>query len=216
MSKLTEICKSRKAPLVETDINELGDKRLDPKEGVAQQREKCLAQASQYRIEDQDELADAGRMYGARLGYAALLSRLQKLAPGLQARDGAPGQLALYFPRKEKELDAAIREGSGGSGDLFFLMHKYVGGFPKEELPEWGYVDIDTSLIATREHSRGWRTVLIGLMHCSVISYQDAIEEFGDPAKDPRGHIWLKKTKEWRQNPLQKFTLREYVEAQKA
>lgn len=216
MNKLTEITRTRKAPLVETDINELGDKRLDPKEGVAQQREKCLAQAAKFRIEDQDELANADRIYGPRLNYAALLERLQRLAPGLQARDGAPGQLALYFPRKPQELDAAIREGSGGSGDLFFLLNKYVGGFPKDEIPEWGYVDIDTSLVATREHARGWRTVLIGLIHCSVISYQQAIDEFGDPATDARSKIWMKKTLEWRQNPTQKFTLREYVEALQA
>lgn len=216
MSKLTEICETRKAPLVETDINELGDKRLDPKEGVAYQREKCLKQASQFKIEDQDELADGQRVYGPRLAYSNLLARLEKLAPGLEARDGARGQLALYFPRKPKELDAAIREGSGGNGDLFFLLHKYVGGFPKEEIPEWGYVDIDTSLIATREHLRGWRTVLIGLMHCSVISYQQAIDEFGDPSHDPRSKVWNKKTAEWRMNPTQTFTLREYLEAQRA
>lgn len=202
--------------LIETDINELGDKRLDPKEGVAYQREKCLAQASQYRIEDQDALTEKDRIYGPRLSGGALLARLQKLAPELKGRDGAPGQLALYFPRKTQELDAAIREGSGGSGDLFFLLNKYVGGFAKDEIPEWGYLDIDTSLIATREHIRGWRTVLIALIHCSVISYKQAMDEFGDPAKDPRSKIWMKKTLEWRQNPTQKFTLREYMEAQKA
>lgn len=202
--------------LFETDIHELGDKRLDPAENVARQREECLKLASKYKVEDQDELTDANRTYGPRISYTELLSRLQKIAPGLAARDGYPGNLALYYPRKPMELDAAIREGSGGSGDLFFLLNKYVGGFQKDEIPEWGYGDVDTSEVITREHIRGWRTVLIGLIQTSVISYQSAINEFGDPINDKRNTVWMKKTAEWRMNPTQTFTLREYVEAQRA
>lgn len=195
--------------LIETDIHELGDKRLNPEEGVIRERENCLKAASKYVIEDQAELQNSQRAEGARLSYTALLSRLMKIAPGLNARDGSPGNLALYYPRSPKELDAALRE--GGSSDLFFVFNKYVGGFPKEELPEWGYVDIDTSLIATHEHLRGWRTVLIGLIRAGAVSYADTIREFGDPANDKRNTVWMKKTFEWRQEPTKKFTLGEYV-----
>lgn len=199
--------------LIETDINELGDKRLDPKEGVAMQREKCLQAASRYRIDQQDELSDERRSQGVRLSSSQLLARLEKLVPGLKGRDGYPGNLALYYPRTEKQLYEALVE--GGANDEFFIFHRYVGGFSKDDLPEWGYVDLDTSLIATREHLRGWRTVLIGLMHAGILSYQDAIQEFGDPAGDQRSKIWMQKTLEWRQNPSQKFTLSQFVEAQR-
>jgi hypothetical protein len=104
----------------------------------------------------------------------------------------------------------------GGHGDGFFLFNRYVGGLPKIELPEWGYVDIDTSLIATREHIRGWRTILIGLIRAGVLSYFAAVDEFGDPAADKRSVVWMKKLLEWRLNPTKKFTLRDYVEATKA
>src|SRR6185312_5745016 len=193
------------APMVETDRLELGDTRLNPDEAVIREREDLLTKASKYKIEDQSELEDAKRSEGARLHFTELLRKLQVIAPGLQARDGSAGNLALYYPRTPEQLNVALRE--GGQNDIFFIFNKYVGGIPKDELPEWGYVDIDTSLIATREHVRGWRTVLIGLIRAGVISYREAITEFGDPENDPRNMIWMKKTLEWRQNPVQKFTL---------
>lgn len=203
--------------LFQTDINELGDKRLDVKEGVIKLREDCLKDASKYIIPDQAELQNEKRSMGGRLNYTEVLTKLQKRVPDLVAKDGSEGNLALYCPRTPGQLDVAIREGSGGSGkDMFFLLNRYVGGMPKEELPEWGYVDIDTSLIATREHLRGWRTILIGLIRCGVLSYADAVAEFGDPANDPRNIVWMKKLVEWRENPTQKFTLRDYLEERKA
>ena len=203
--------------LFQTDINELGDKRLDVKEGVAKLREDCLKDASKYIIPDQAELQNADRSAGTRLNYTDILARLQKRVPDLVAKEGSAGNLALYCPRTYDQLDAAIREGSGGSGkDLFFLLNRYVGGMPKEELPEWGYVDIDTSLVAMREHLRGWRTILIGLIRCGVLSYADAVAEFGDPVSDARNVVWMKKLVEWRENPTQKFTLRDYLEERKA
>jgi hypothetical protein len=201
------------APYVETDKRMLGDSHLNPEEAVFREREKCLKEASKYRIANQDELADAKRSEGSRLSFSAVLAKLQKIVPGLVARDGSPGNLALYYPKTAKQLDEALRE--GGTSDEFFIFNRYVGGFPKEELPEWGYVDIDTSLIATREHLRGWRTVLIGLMNAGILSYADATREFGDPAMDKRNTVWMTKTLEWRENPRQKFTLQDYLERKK-
>lgn len=201
------------APYVETDKRMLGDSHLDAAENVAKLREQCLKDASKYKIEDQDQLQNAKRSEGTRLAYTEILSRLQKRVPDLVAREGSAGNLALYCPRTVGQLDAELRE--GGSTDLFFILNRYVGGLPKQDLPEWGYVDIDTSLIATREHLRGWRTILIGLIRCGVLSYADAIAEFGDPSLDQRNTVWMKKLLEWRENPMQKFTLRDYVEARK-
>lgn len=199
--------------LFQTDINELGDKRLNPVEGVSKLREDCLKDASKFRIPDQDELSNSERSIGSRMPYTELLTRLQKRVPDLVAKEGSPGNLALYCPRTTEQLDAALRE--GGNSDFFFIFNRYVGGMPKEDLPEWGYVDIDTSLIATREHLRGWRTILIGLIRCGVLSYEDAVAEFGDPSADQRNTVWMKKLLEWRENPTQKFTLRDIVEARK-
>jgi hypothetical protein len=188
----------------------LGDSHLDPRENVIKLREQCLKLASRYITEDQAELQNADRSTGACLSYAELLNRLQKICPKLIAKEGSPGNIALYYPRNSDELYEALTDG-GYSTDAFFIFNKYVGGMPKEELPEWGYVDIDTSLIATREHLRGWRTILIGLLLAGAVSYAEVIKEFGDPATDPRNSVWMKKTLEWRLSPTKKFTLGQYL-----
>src|SRR6185437_14497578 len=128
---------NNRAPMVETDINELGDKRLNPEEGVIKEREELLKKASVYRVEDQGELENPERSSGSRMAYSELLRRLMLICPELTARDGSAGNLALYYPRDVDELDEACRE--GGCTDIFFILNKYVGGIPKEELPEWGY-----------------------------------------------------------------------------
>src|SRR5215469_13930295 len=84
---------NNQAPMVETDINELGDKRLNPEESNLRERESLLKKASIYKIEDQDELADAHRSEGARMPYSEFCLKLKKVAPELTLRDGATGQI---------------------------------------------------------------------------------------------------------------------------
>ncbi len=205
--------KSGIAPLVEPDINELGDKRLNPEEAVAREREALLKKASAFRMPDQDEMEQPEREYGPRLSSDALLGRLRTIAPQLSARDGAPGHISLYYPRRGDELDEAIREGVGleSNDPIFFLHNKYVGGFPKEDIPEYSYVDIDSSLVATHEHTRSWRSVLIGLLKAGVISYSQAVQAFGDPANDQRSKRWFRETLEWRTAPDRAFTRRQIL-----
>lgn len=203
--------KSGIAPLVEVDKNELGDKRLNPEEAVCREREALIEKAAVFRMPDQAEMENPDRQYGPRIPFQNLLDRLRSLAPALAAKNGSLGNVALYFPRTAEELDEAIREGQGidTNDPEFFLHHKYVGGFPKEELPEFGYMDTDTSKVATHEHLRCWRTVLIGLIKAGVISYQQAIQEFGDPGGDQRSKRWFRETETWRKTPELAFTRRQ-------
>lgn len=212
-----EFKKSGIAPVVEPDIHELGDKRLNPEEGVAREREALLHKVSAFRIPGQDELENPDRQYGPRISAEKFIVVLQHLAPGLVAKEtrlpekwatpGAEGEFALYYPRTTDELDEVLRE--GGSTDTFFIFNKYVGGMPRTELPEFGYVDIDTSRIATREHIRSWRTVLIQLMKAGVISYRQAIDAFGEPLTDARSRRWFLETETWRKAPERAFTRRD-------
>src|SRR5258708_31394340 len=103
--------KTIEAPYVETDIRMLGDSHLSPEESVFREREKCLKEASKFRIEDQDELADPNRSAGPRLNHTHLLAKLSKIAPGLTAREGSPGNLAPYFPRNARQLTEYLQEG---------------------------------------------------------------------------------------------------------
>lgn len=194
---------NRKAPLVEVDPLELTDKRLNPEEAVIQKREECLSICAKKRIGGQDELEQADRGSGPRLQFSEIIGRLKREIPQLKAVDGSPGNVALYFPRTDEEFKEARNEWDFGR-DEFFLHHKYVGGFPKQEIPEYSTVDIDTSLIATREN-RGWRSILITLLKQGVMSYKQAIRQFGDVGTDVRGWRWREQTHAWRTQPDQKF-----------
>lgn len=182
------------APYVETDVHELGDSRLSASEAVIREREALLKKASVYRIYGQDELEDAERSLGPRLQYGEVIRRLQQANSQIQVRDGSPGSVALFIPKRRDEYqpeDAHLRGTFAGD-------HKYVTGFLKEPLPEWGHVTNDTSLVAVRE-VRGWRSVLISLVKQDVISYGQAIKHFGEPvgarASFWHEHLYAKKQK---------------------
>jgi hypothetical protein len=201
--------------LVQPDIRELGDFRLDPKESVAREREKALAMAARKRIYKQGELEDAQRALGPRIHFEEMIRRLRKLIPSLKVLDGSPGNVALYVPRDTGEVAARYyewlqeQEEASARGrkrqDFFFLYHKYVGGFPKLELQEYTTIDIDNANLGTKEH-RSWRTVLIGLLRQGVLSYKEVVSEFRDIGTDRRGWRWNDSTRKWRNYPSIRFS----------
>lgn len=201
--------------LIQPDINELGDKRLDPKESVAQKREECLSMAAKKRIYKQDELEDAQRALGPRIHSGEMVRKLRKLIPGLKFLDGSPGNIALYAPRHRGEIEARYyewyqeQEEAASRGrkrqDFFFLFHKYVGGFPKGELQEYTTIDIDNANLGTKEH-RSWRTVLIALVRQGLVSYESVVKEFGDVGTDRRGWRWKDTLRKWRNFPTLLFS----------
>lgn len=201
--------------LVQADINELGDLRLDPKESVAREREKALSMASHKRIYRQDELEDPTRALGPRIQHGEMVRRLKKLIPSLKVLKGSPGNLALYAPRDLGEVAERYyewlqeQEEASYRGrkrqDPFFLHHKYVGGFPANELQEFTTIDIDNANLGTKEH-RSWRTVLIGLLRQGLVSYREVVKEFGDVGTDRRGWRWNDSTRKWRNYPTLRFT----------
>lgn len=195
------------APYVETDKRMLGDSHLDPAENVYKQREELLAKAGRFRIYGQHELENPDRGLGPKLQYTELISRLRQIAPRLKAIDGSPGNIALYFPRTRRDYEDTLREWDWEHDmkqDPFFRRMRYVGGFPKHDLPEYSTVDIDTSLLPTRER-RGWRSVLITLVKQGVVSYHDAVRQFGDVGMDRRGWRWNEQLRPWKQRPYEKF-----------
>ena len=185
--------------LIQPDIHELGDKRLDPKESVAQKREECLSMAARKRIHKQDELEDADRAFGPRISSGEMVRRLRKLIPTLKFLKGSPGNIAVYAPRDRGEVEARFyewyqeQEEASSRGrkrqDRFFLDYKYVGGFPEGELQEYTTIDIDNANLGTKEH-RSWRTVLIALVEQGLVSYTRVVKEFGDCGTDRRGWRW--------------------------
>lgn len=184
--------------LIQPDINELGDKRLDPKESVAREREELLKIASTRKIAGQEELEDAERSAGPRLAYTEIIRRIQVEAPSLKVLEGAPGSVALYFPRTRKELEEMDAQGGRDQErDIFFHHFKYVGGMEKKDMPEFAHVILDTSNLPVREY-RGWRSVVIGLIKQGVLSYRAAVSQFGEP-RGVRAGRWHEQLRPYKQ-----------------
>jgi len=154
-------------------------------------------------------LEDADRSSGPRMPWSELLRRLQMCNPAIRVKDGSAGSLALYVKKNSDEYTEADvlmlqnpimarHMNLQVPKDDFFIHHKYVGGFEMHPMPEYASVAIDSSHLATREF-RGWRSVLISLVRARVISYQSAIEQFGDPAGDKRAGRWFEQTHNFKQ-----------------
>lgn len=186
-ASVVEVKKDIEAPYVEPEISMLGDLHLDPVEAVKREREDLLRiRHKREKIHGQEELDKADRSRGTRLYYSEFLTKLQRIVSGFFVKDGSPGQLALYVPKTESEI---IRDGYDLTHPQWHNESKYVTGFPKDWLPEWGHILNDTDGIGNRE-VRGWRSILIALIKQKVISYTAAINEFGDPVEDQRSKFW--------------------------
>jgi hypothetical protein len=175
--------------LVQTEKGLLGDTYLSWDEEQIRQEEKTEAQVAAYREHRQEELEDEDRASGPRLQFGELISKLRRICPQLKVVDGVPGSVALYYPCDRQELPSVTAQRKReGVRDPFFFAYKYVGGFPKHDLPEYGYILTDDHRLMTDE-VRGWRTVVLRLITAGIVSYKSAIKEFGD-ANGPRAWRW--------------------------
>jgi hypothetical protein len=172
--------------LVQADINELGDKRLSPEEATHREREIALRKASQSRIDGQEELEDVERSCGPRIAWQELIRRLQDSNPSLLFMDSQGGaHIAAYRPKNRVEL--AEHEYDPEKYE-WWNDHVYVTGFPKEYMPEWSHVLLDTSLLPVKE-IRGWRSVLMAFIKAKAVTYASAAKHFGEPT-DSRSGRW--------------------------
>jgi len=207
--------RGHKSAYVETDIAELElgrpgrdparHARLDPKEAVAQKRQECLDDAANYRIAGQDEFEDATRSEGPRLHYKEVIRRLQLCNPAIQVKSSDNTKfgdnVALYIPKKPHEFsrsDWAVKNGAlpAPPKGMFFIDYKYIGGMPKDWLPEWGHGELDTSYLVS-SIAWGWRSILSALIKARVITYQDGVKHFGDPRFDPRSTLWFEQLQQY-------------------
>lgn len=190
--------------LIQVDRNELGDKRLDPKENVARQREKAIAQAGTRRITNQDDLEDPSRVLGPRIQFGDFVTRLKRIIPALHVREGLPGNVALYAPCNAKELEESERCWQHDK-PIFFRDNKYVGGFPKQPMHEYSGLEVEEYTRLANKEIRGWRTVLLMLLEQGLVTYKTVVNEFGDVGTDARGWRWRESTQKYRYNPESKF-----------
>lgn len=191
--------------LIQTDIAELGDKRLSPEEAVAKEREELLAIEAKKKVSGQEEMEDPRRAEGPKIYWSDFLRRLLTLNPEIRPRDGMEGSVALYIHKRPDEFMAGDLYGDVPPGGQFFVDHKYVTGFPKRQLSEWSIVEVDTSHVAVRE-KRSWRSVLLALIKAHAITIRQANDEFGDPSSDKRAYReggWFDQIKRFKEKACQ-------------
>lgn len=173
---------------IEIDRTNLGDTKLSPEEANLREREQLLKMAAKKKIWRQDELEDPDRSAGPRLYYTEILRRLWTLNPDLRVEDGSADQVAIYRPKRHDEYD--WQQWDPNAPTKWRWDFEYVAGLPKEWIPEYPHVTLDTSKLATRE-IHGWRSTLIALIKARAITYRGTIQEFGDPANDQRSTRWF-------------------------
>lgn len=171
--------------LIQPDIDELGDKRLNPDEAVAKAKEDNhrIQAAKGLFLPRQEELENQVLSEGRRIGYREFIRRLSHANPRLLFKDGLPGNISVYAPKLRGDDDEPDPTKPDWWND-----HRYVSGFACEDLTEFSSVTTTEHGIANREQ-RGWRSVLIALIKSRAISYCDAIKEFGEPTGE-RGWRW--------------------------
>jgi hypothetical protein len=115
-----------------------------------------------YREGDHDWFSDWSRRKGECMHSSDLIYRLQKLNPHLiiQSQINFPDDWGLY---------------SSEYGRIQFLT-----GFPKGWLTEFSYAIVDDRDLPTEER-RGWRTVIVYCLLKGAITWEQVLEEFGEP-----------------------------------
>lgn len=161
--------------LIQPDRNELGDRRLDPKESLAKIKADNIALRAKHKIKGQAQLEDEVAALGNPMGFSEFILKLRKLNPALIIQDGGyPNAVAVRI----------FRDNGDGEGPRL----TYLTGFLKEVLPEYSSVTTDEHGVAQNE-KRGWRSVLLMLLKQRVLSYPDVVRVFGD-AVGQRSNRW--------------------------
>jgi hypothetical protein len=160
--------------LIQPDKNELGDLRLDVKEGAAKAHEDNKRMASVYKIPDQKLLEDREMAEGNFMDWKELVRRIHTLSPKIFIEKGGyPNALAVRIERKNWE----------GKSEK-----EYITGFLMEKLPEYSSVLVDKNDLPKRE-VRGWRTVLQALIRAGALTQKQCDLTFG-PALGQRAVLW--------------------------
>lgn len=150
--------------LIQPNIHELGDKRLNPEENLAKLKEGNAKLNEQYKIPGQAELEDVDKALGKPMSYTEVIRRIKLANNSLIVEDGGvQGAVAVRIPV------------NGPNG----LEKKYITGFYKEVLPEFSYVLTDERGLPKRE-VRGWRSVLLMLIKAGAITLKQADALFGE------------------------------------
>jgi hypothetical protein len=175
--------------LIVTDINELGDKRLNLEEGLAQLKERNLALAATKKIPNQTFLENQDMALGNPMSPQEFIRRITKVNSDICVQPGGVrGAVAVYYVCMDDDPESPTFGQS---------RKKYVTGFYVDRMfPEFSAVLPDEMGIAKRE-IRGWRSSLLALLAVGALTYPQVKAVFGEP-KGERGILWQEQTLRYR------------------
>lgn len=139
-----------------------------------------------YKQSDHDAFKDFMRRRGEVMHSSDLIFRIQKLNPHIfvQQQYNFENDWGLY---------------TSALGRVQFLT-----GLPKGYLTEFSYALVDNRDLPTEER-RGWRTVLVYCLMKGALSWEQIIEEFGEPTDGFNEQRWCEITADFRHGGDQVF-----------
>lgn len=144
-------------------------KRQTRAEALAEMRERNDRALERHRLPDQAAVGDHRRRSGRMMHSADIIRPLRRLAPQLWLQDGAPGNIAIYWPRRD---------------GLHYLTYCPLGW-----LPEYSIIETDARNLPSGER-RGWRTVLSRLIGAGMVNEKDAARAFRAPEDAAASERW--------------------------
>jgi hypothetical protein len=170
-------------PLIYTDGKKISSDDLNAEDALAKLKADNTKQAEKFKLVGQDELEDTAKGLGRPLVWHQFLLLLRKINPNLIFREGGCPN-AVHISIADPKHPEAKPDGT-----------RYVGGCMKEVLPEFGWVTVDEMGLPIDE-KRGWRTVLLRLIHSKVVSKKKVDEVFG-LALGQRSDRWYAQTRNY-------------------
>ena len=143
------------------------------------QAEKIEPMLDAYRQSDHKEFKDFNRRRGVAMHSSDLIFKLQRLNPHIFV------QQSYNFENDWGLYSSAI-------GRIQFLT-----GLPKGWLTELSFSLVDARDLPTEER-RGWRTVLVYLLMKGAITWEQVLDEFGEPNDAWNEQRWCEITADFR------------------
>jgi hypothetical protein len=184
------VSKPNKAPTVIIDPTVLGDRLPRDRDSLAQKIEDTKNFRNQFRLPEQGFLENHEAARGGPMQPNDFIRRLKKIAPDLIIEMGG------YKNCVRVCIQAVDDEPSSETFNQRVKTPIACGFCIDEPLPEFSSVVTDKDGIASRE-VRGWRTVLLRLIHTGAVPYPAVKAEFGDPPGQ-RGKLWMQQLRERR------------------
>lgn len=179
-----------KAPTIIIDPTVLGDRLPRDGDSLAQKWEDTKRKEAAFKIPDQAFLENHEAARGGPLQPNEFIRRLRKIAPNLIIEQGG------YRNCVRVCIQARDDEPSSDTFNQLVKVPLSCGFCVDEPLPEFSSVVTDDRGVASRE-IRGWRTVLLRLIHTGAVPYPAVKAEFGDPPGQ-RGKYWMQQLRERR------------------